>query len=179
MDQENYHHSGGEQAHSGHSFGANDRPMAVVKVLSVRGIEYAMMSFALWIGAASLIWLFDSLIMGSATFMALSYPISALIIALPVFALFFLRLRKAELADSSLRFEPSKRRFSQITQFVAFLTCFFNVITFVYTLVNKFGGEVSTGELGKTAGTTAVTLVIAGGILLYYWFDEHKFAKKA
>ena len=137
------------------------------------------MSFALWVGAASLIWLFDALIMGSASFMTLSYPISALIISLPVFAWLYLRLRKAELADSSLRFEPSKRRFSQITQFVAFLTCFFNVITLVYTLVNKIGGDVSMGDLGKTAGTTAVTLVIAGGILLYYWRDEHKFAKKA
>lgn len=156
-----------------------ERSVPVVKVLSVRGVEYAMMSFALWIGAASLIWLLDAIIMGSTTFMELSYPVSALIISLPVFALFFLRLKKAERADRSLRFEPSKRRFSQITQFVAFLASFFSVITFVYTLVNTVGGDVSGKSLLKTAGTTAVTLVIAGGILLYYWRDEHSAAKKA
>ncbi len=175
MDQEVNHHAAMSHGAAARS---DDRPVPVVKVLSVRGVEYAMMSFALWIGAASLIWLLDSLIMGSVTFMEVSYPLSALIISLPVFALLFLRLKKAEKADSSLRFDASKRRFSQITQFVAFLASFFSVITFVYALINTAGGEVTGSELGKTAGTTAVTLVIAGGILLYYWRDEHKFTKK-
>lgn len=156
---------------------ADDRPVPVVKVLSVRGVEYAMMSFALWIGAASLIWILDTLILGGASFQILAFPLSVLLVSLPIFAFLYLRLRRAELNDPSLRLEPSKRRFSQITQLVTFLTCLFNVIAVVYIIMGIVGGEDS-GSIGKTLGAAAVTLVVAGGILVYYWFDEHKLVKR-
>src|SRR5690606_18404495 len=92
----------------------DDRPIPVVKVLSVRGVEYAMMSILLWIGAGSLISLFVSIIYGGASFDSLAFPISLLLVCMPGFAWFYLRLRKAELDNPSLRLEPSKRRFSQI-----------------------------------------------------------------
>ncbi len=151
----------------------DDQPVPVVRVLSVRGLEYAFMSIMLWFGAASLIWILDTLIMGSASFQALSFPLSTLLTSLPVFAFLFLRLRKAELANPSLRLEPSKRRFSQITQILAFLTCFFNVVGVVYMIVASLGGG-EMDSIPKSLGITAVTLLVAGGILAYYWIDEHR-----
>lgn len=151
----------------------DDRPVPVVKVLSVRGVEYAMMSILLWIGAGTLIFVLVSLIMGGASFEMLAFPISLLLVCLPGFAWLYLRLRKAELDDPSLRLEASKRRFSQITQILAFLTCFFNIVALVYMVVGMAGGK-EVENLGQTVAATFVTLLVAGGILAYYWFDEHK-----
>ncbi|MBA2278978.1 hypothetical protein H0V99_00865 [Candidatus Saccharibacteria bacterium] len=151
----------------------DDKPVPVVKVLSVRGVEYAMMSILLWFGAASLITILASLIMGGSGFESMAFPISVLLVCLPGFAWLFIRLRRIELADPKLRLEPSKRRFSQITQILAFLTCFFSIVGLVYTLVSAAGGE-EVDSLGKVVGVVAVILAVAGGILVYYWFDEHK-----
>ncbi len=151
----------------------DDKPVPVVKVLSVRGVEYAMMSILLWFGAGSLITVLVTLVMGGTDFDNLAFPVSMLLVCLPAFAWLFLRLRKAELDDPALRLEPSKRRFSQITQILSFLTCFFTIVTVIYTLVSKVGGN-DVGNIGKVLGVSAVILAIAGGILTYYWFDEHK-----
>ncbi len=155
----------------------SDRPVPVVRVLSVRGVEYAFMTFMLWFGASSLIWLFVALLNGNAGFSVLSFPLSTLLISLPIFALLYIRLRKAELADPSLRLDASKRRFSQVTQIIAFLACFFNLTYLVFAIINK-AGDSSNVSIGKIMASTAVVLVIAGGILTYYWFDEHKLVRK-
>jgi FtsH-binding integral membrane protein len=96
-----------------------------------------------------------------------------LLVCLPAFSWLFLRLRKAELDNPALRLEPSKRRFSQITQILSFLTCFFTIVTVVYSLISAAGGE-DVGGIGKILGVGAIILIIAGGILTYYWFDEHR-----
>lgn len=152
---------------------ADDRPVPVVKVLSVRGVEYAMMSILLWFGAGSLMTLLVSLIQGGAGFESLAFPLSLLLVCLPGFAFFYLRLRSAELANPDLRLDASKRRFSQITQILAFLTCFFNIVAVVYLLVGMAGGNEAP-NIGKVLGSAVVILLVAGGILYYYWVDEHK-----
>lgn len=151
----------------------DDRPIPVVKVLSVRGVEYAMMSILLWFGAGSLIFILVSIIQGGASFETLAFPLSLLLVTTPGFAYLYLRLRRAELDTPSLRLEPSKRRFSQITQIVAFLTCFFNIVTVVYMLLSIAGGAEGV-SVGKTLGSAVAVLAVAGGILAYYWIDEHR-----
>ncbi len=150
------------------------QPMPVVKVLSVRGVEYGLMTFTLWFGAASLAWILLALIDGdNAGFDMLAFPISLLLVSLPVFAFFFLRLKRAEVANPVLRLEPSKRRFSQLTQFFTFLICLFNIVGFVYQLVAAAGGQ-EIESFGKTVLQLLVVLVIAGGLFAYYWMDEHR-----
>ncbi len=151
----------------------SDVPMPVIKVLSVRGVEYVMMSVALWFTAGSLIFMILMLINGMTSFDTLAFPLALLLVSLPIFALFFLRLRKAELQDPKLRMEPSKRRLSQITQILAFITCFFNLIAFVYSVLAKFGGAEGASIVKSFLGLLVV-LAIAGGVLVYYWFDEHR-----
>lgn len=148
-------------------------PVPVVKVLSVRGVEYAMMSIMLWFAAGSLVWLLLSLVNKFDDFQVLAYPAAQLTVTLPVFLALFFRLKKAELADAGLRLDPSRRRFTQITQVVAFLTCVFSTITYVYLLFAKLGGQDVTA-IGKATANLAIVLAIAGGILTYYWFDEHR-----
>ena len=151
----------------------SDMPMPVVKVLSVRGVEYVMMTISLWVLASALTWALLAVVNGQGTFKLLAFPISLMLVSLPIFALLYLRLRKAELENPVLRLDASKRRLSQITQILAFITCLSNLIAFVYILLSKIGGESSI-SLGKSFMNLIVVLLIAGGILLYYWADEHR-----
>ena len=146
----------------------------VVKVLSVRGVEYGLMTFMVWFGSAALLWCALAIIEGQAGFDVLAFPVALLIAVLPVFGYLFIRLRRAELANPKLRFEPSKRRFSQITQFVSFFVVFFSFVSFVYDLLSKAGGSDDDTSLGKSALYLLVFTVIYGGIFAYYWLDEHR-----
>ncbi|PJE65611.1 hypothetical protein COU91_00670 [Candidatus Saccharibacteria bacterium CG10_big_fil_rev_8_21_14_0_10_47_8] len=148
-------------------------PVPVVKVLSVHGVEYAMMTIALWVTAAAMAWALLNLINSGTSFDLLIVPVSALITSLPIFGLLFIRLRSAELSNPSLRIDPSKRRWSQTTQLLAFVTCLVNLSVFAYIALQKVSGNSDT-SIGKTIADLLVILVIAGGILAYYWFDEHR-----
>ncbi|MBI2592416.1 hypothetical protein HYW36_02990 [Candidatus Saccharibacteria bacterium] len=152
---------------------APDEPVAVIRVLSVRGVEYAMMTIALWFAATGLVWVVLNVVNDSANFNFLVVPLSVLITSVPIFTLLFIRLKRAELANPSLRLEPSKRRLSQLTQILAFLACLINITVFVYSVLQKING--TTGySIGKSILSLLVVLVVAGGTLTYYWFDEHR-----
>lgn len=145
----------------------------VVKVLSVRGLEYLMMSISLWFGAGGLLWGVLTAINGGTSFAILALPASLAIVGVLIFAGFFIRLKKAELKDPSLRLDASKRRSSQTTQIFAFLVLFFNLITFVYLVFANLGGKSSI-SIGRAAINLLVVTAIAGGILSYYWVNEHR-----
>lgn len=157
--------------------GTNDKgevsPLAVVQVLSTRGVEYTMLTLCLWFGAIALLWIFLALANGGAKFAILALPVSLLIVCAPVFGYLFLRLKKAELANPALRFDPSKRRLTQFTQIIAFAACLFNVIAFVYLILTKIAGQGGTSMM-KDILNLLIILIIAGGVLAYYWLDEHR-----
>lgn len=153
--------------------GPNDQPLAVVKVLSVRGIEYLMMTLALWVGAAAITGIILSLINGGRGFDVLALPVSALVVAAVLFSGFFLRLKKAELQNPALRFDPSKRRLSQITQIFTYVVSFISLVGIVYVVLAKIGGSF-TGAVAKVLLDFVVVLIVSGGILAYYWIDEHR-----
>ncbi len=150
-----------------------DAPLAVVEVVSPRGVEYAMMTLTLWLGAFALLGVLLSLINNEHSYAVLSFPVSILVVCLPIFSVFFLRLKKAELTTPELKLDPSKRRFTQFTQVIAFATCLFTAISFVYFLITKLSGEGGTSVL-KACLDVAAVLFVAGGILTYYWIDEHR-----
>jgi hypothetical protein len=155
---------------------ANDqdlRPQPVVKVLSPLGVEYVFMTVALFTMAAGLGSALITLVNGKSSFSVLAYPASLLVVSVPVFALLFLRLKKIELKDSAQRLDASKRRSTQFIQIVNFLICFFTLIGLVGIVISKLGGNYKS-SLVKVFLDVLVIEVIAGGILVYYWHDEHK-----
>jgi hypothetical protein len=148
-------------------------PQPVVKVLSPRGVEYVFMTIALFTGAFGLGGALLSLVNGQVKFAVLAFPISLLVVALPTFAWLFLRLKKAELANPALRFDASKRRSTQFTQIAACLGCLFKLISFVAFIFAKLAGEFD-GSIVKVILNVLVIEVVSGGILAYYWRDEHQ-----
>lgn len=154
----------------------SDEPVAVVQVLSIRGVEYAMQAFMLWAGAFTLVSLVISLIQGERGFATLSMPLSILLVTLPIFGYLFIRLRKQELANPSLRLEASRRRFSVITQLVAFVASVVTLISLVNFALRAIGGE-QVGSIWKFFASSLVALVVAKGIFLYYWLENHSLPK--
>jgi divalent metal cation (Fe/Co/Zn/Cd) transporter len=147
--------------------------MPVVQVLSPRGVEYVFLTINLFTAAAGLISVLLALVNGKADFNVLAFPVALLVVSVPLFALLFLRLKKAELRDPSLRADASKRRSTQFTQVVAYLVVFFSLIGFVTAGFAKASGDFK-GSFLKLCLDVLVLVVVAGGILAYYWWDEHK-----
>lgn len=153
--------------------GDGTAPLAVVQVLSTRGVEYTMMMLCLWLAAGSLLWVLLALLNGGNHFDVMALPVSLLVVCVPIFGWFFLRLKKAELANPALKLDPSKRRLTQFTQVITFAVCLFNLIAFVYLLFTKLAGH-TTPSIGKDLLNLVIILVVAGGVLAYYWNDEHR-----
>jgi hypothetical protein len=164
-------------------------PRPVVQNFSTRGLEFIIMFIAMGVSAVAL----GSLLHSSVnTLFGSNEPIlssggsvpfaaSALVVAFPVLAYLFLRLKRAELANPLLRNDASRKRAVQITLVVTFLVGLGNVIYFVYSLMsggdsssyNTFGSSSANSLLGNFVHLV-ITLAIAGGIFVYYWRDEHQ-----
>jgi|GEM_PF-1053273 len=148
-------------------------PQAVVRVLSPRGVEYVFLTIALFTGAIGLISALISLVNGKTDFNVLEFPAAVLLVSIPIFAWLFLRLKKAELIDPKLKLDPSKRRSTQFMQIFSFIICFFTLIGFVSLIFAKMAGQYG-GSSVKVFLDVLVILLVAGGILFYYWRDEHR-----
>jgi hypothetical protein len=148
-------------------------PVPVVRVLSPVGVEYVFLTFSLLAGALGLVSALISLVNGATDFSALSFPVSLLAVSVPVFAILFLHLKRLELAKPELRLDPSKRRSTQFTQIAAFVVSFLTLVGLVFSIFAKAGGN-SPVSIGKACLDAACILVVAVGILFYYWRDEHK-----
>jgi hypothetical protein len=149
------------------------RPTPVVQVLSPVGVEYAFLTISLFIGAGALMGALLVLVNGVFNFAALSFPIAALIITVPVFAFLFLRLKKKELQNPQQKLDPSKRRWTQFTQIVAFIVALLTLVGMAFSILSKIGGGGGL-SIGKTLLNGLCILVVSGGILAYYWLDEHR-----
>lgn len=149
------------------------QPQPVVQVLSPRGVEYVFLTIALFTGAFGLGAALIALVNGQTGFDVLSFPVSLMVVAVPVFAWLFLRLKKAELRDPSLALDASKRRSTQFIQIVTFLISFFTLISLVTIVLAKMAGEFD-ASIGKALLNVLVIEVLSTSILYYYWRDEHR-----
>lgn len=168
----------------------SSQPIAVVNNLSVRGFEYMVMFITLLttafsIGSLAHTFVNDIFSKASDTYSYGdvnsfgTFAVTLLIVSFPIFTYMFLRLKKAELADPTLRKDPSRRKLTQFTQLITFLFGMGYVIYFIYALLTPdrgsyYGGVDNSPSVVEQLLHTLITLVIAGGIFVYYWRDEHK-----
>lgn len=148
-------------------------PVPVVRVLSPFGVEYVFMTICLFVGAIALATALISLANGKIDFSVLAFPAATMLISVPLFAVLFLRLKKLELSRPELKLDPSKRRSTQFTQITAFTVVLFTLIGLVFDIFMKLGGQGGL-SIVKAVLDTLCILVVAGGILAYYWRNEHK-----
>ena len=146
-------------------------PSAVVQVLSPLGVEYVFMTISLFTAAAGLTAALIALVNGKTGFDVLAFPVALLVVSVPVFALLFVRAKRRELLRPGLRQDPSKRRSTQFTQIVCFVISLFTLVGFLSAVFAKLGGTDM--SLLKTGLDCLVLLVVFGGMLAYYWRDEH------
>jgi amino acid transporter len=149
------------------------RPMPVVKVLSPFGVEYVFMTVTLFTSAIALVGVLLSLVNGKTDFAVLALPAAVLVVAVPLFAALFLRLKRLELRLPGLQLDASKRRSTQFIQITAFVVSLLTVIGFVFSIFAKMGG-IDSLSIGKSALNCLCVLLVSGGILAYYWLDEHR-----
>lgn len=170
------------RAESVPSYGAQT-PVPVVYNYTARGVEYFLMLISLAIAAISLGTLLHNIAGelfndgGTNIFFSgvMSFAGSALVVSLPLFIFFFLRLKKAELVSPRLRHDPSRRRAFQIAVFGSFLVGVFSLIGYVYTFFNS-GNDLYAADsnIGLTIADMIITLGIAGGIFAYFWLDSQR-----
>jgi hypothetical protein len=163
--------------------GKTTQPIAVVSNLSVRGFEYSIMFITLWAAAVSLGALLHDRVdqafpkqndmYYNDTSGTVGLALTVLLVSFPIFATMFIRLKKAERRDAELQHDPSRRKLTQLTQLVAFLFGMGYIIYFIYRLIvpSTWGDNPSVAE---NFLHMLVTVVIAGGIFAFYWFDDHR-----
>ena len=164
-----------------------EHPIAVVHNLSVLGFEYSIM-FISMIGsafslAALLLTYLSDLFSSGSTYDdgsgSTAFFVTLMIVVFPIFVGLFIRLKKAELNNPSIRLDPSRRRWIQFTQLIAFLFGIGFIVSFIYRLlVPSYGSYDTNPHLGEQLLRTVIVLGIAGSIFLYYWFDEHRTEQK-
>lgn len=166
----------------------NQNITPVVNTFTTRGIEYVIMFISLWVMASSIGILLHELVNsafktsngGFDSFSLIGPATSAsLIVALPIFAVLFLRLKKAEQEDVSVRQDHSRKRAINITLVVTFLVGISKVIGTIYQLISGggvgglYGAATDFNPLAEVLHLI-ITLGIAGSIFIYYWRDLHK-----
>lgn len=158
-------------------------PIAVVQQRTTRGLEYTIMFLALGVTAVSLGAIMHNVVDVAFGYDAggdnlSSFAASALLVGLPIFAILFLRLKRAEQKNPGIRVDSSRRHAVQLTLVVAFLWGLFRLVTYIYNLINgTTGGGVLGSNITAPLGNllhTLVTVGIAGTIFAYYWNDEHR-----
>lgn len=166
-------------------------PLAVVQTFSPRGFEYIIMFIALGVTALSLGSILHDvatmIISGTASDLVAFSPMASagLIVALPIFAFLFLRLKKLEQLEPKLKFDTSRRRAVQLTLIVSFIIGVGRLIWYIYQLLEanagtnlRYGYEVTPPAAEVMLLNTVhalITIVIAGSIFAYYWRDlQHK-----
>lgn len=159
------------------------KPIAVVNTLTTRGLEYIIMFIALGASAISLALLLHNIVNGlyasriDSYGSANAYETATLVVSLPIFAILFLRLKAAELKDSTLFRDPSRRRAVQLTLIVTFLVGLFTIIGYIYELMNSATGTTAQNtseQFGPNLIHLLISLGISGGIFAYYWRDSHR-----
>lgn len=166
-------------------------PISVVQSLSTRGFEYMIMFVSLWATTFSIGFMLHTAINNAFydppanryessyyydydTGNDYAFMTTVVLVFLPIFIFMFLRLKRAELNNPSLLKDPSRRKLSHLTQFASFIVGAIYLIYFIYSLMEGSTGSGGAESFGELFLHLLVTLIIAGGVFVYYWVDEHR-----
>ena len=138
------------------------------ETVRLKMFEYSIMFLTLWVAALAMFWLFNGLLFGS-DYSELKFPLTAIIVCLPVFLVLFLRVRKHEERDPELKHISGRLHLVQNSEGVAFVILLIHTIYVLYQFLSG-----TTDNLAQQFLSWIGSLVLFGGIFAYYWFDTHR-----
>ncbi len=133
----------------------------------VKVFEYHIMFLTLWIAVIAIVWIINVfLFTSSRTF--ITFPLTALLVSLPLVLILFFRLGHLEDADPDLKLLPERLRMVQSTQSLSFIVLLVHTIFALYQILS------GSHSAGQQALSWCASLIIFGGLFAYYWQDTHK-----
>ena len=146
----------------------NKAPIPVMESgYTKNGFEYSLFVFSLGLSAFALAMVLHANIGGFASGLA-GFFATTLVVAVPLTLFFGSRVKKADLANPSLKEDKSRRRTGQHIMGWAFGIGILRIIFYLYELLN--GGIV---EPTQTFLNVLVTVLIAGSVFVYFWKQQN------
>lgn len=177
------------------SNGQQVQPTPIIKYLSTHATEYFLMLLSMALSAFSLGAILhsavDQLTGADSSYYTEAFSIAgaSLMVALPIFAILFLRLKLAERKNPVKARDFSRHRLVQLTLVLTFVIGISKLTSYFYSLLNSsesydsfsifdlfgfFTGSSGTDSAMGNFLHMCVTVGIAGGIFVYYWIDHHR-----
>lgn len=135
--------------------------------LKTRVFEYNIMFLNLWVAAFAMFWIINAFIF-TADSSVIAFPLTALLVTLPLFLLMLFRIRSLEKKDPDIKRIAARIHLVQTTQGLAFIMLLIHTIFALYQILH--GSDSTAQQLASWLGT----LVVFGGIFWYYWVEAHK-----
>ena len=148
----------------------NDSPNPLTKReenVRLKMFEYNMMFVTLWVVAIAMFWIVNAFLFTSDA-AVIKFPLTALLVCLPILLVLFFRIREHEHQDPELKHVSARLKLIQATQTIAFLFVIIHTIFVLYQVLN--GSQSLAHQVISWLGT----MLIFGGIFVYFWLDTHK-----
>jgi hypothetical protein len=152
----------------------NNHPVTMVAKMSTRDTEYSIMYICLLITALGIGGVLHQLLFSMQTsdesgyWAGGSFGITMILVTLPIFTWLFLRLKRAEQKSPALLKSATRHRGVKGMIMISFLGLIIHSVIFVYMSLNSYG------KFFDSISHFVITLLVAGGILQYFWRDEHR-----
>lgn len=148
----------------------SDAPNPLTKreeTVRLKMFEYNIMFLTLWVVALAMFWIINAFLFTDDT-SVITFPLTALLVCLPIFLILFFRVRDHERNDLELKHVSGRLHLVQSTQSIAFVFLLIHTIFALYQVIN--GSDSMAQQLVSWLGS----LTIFGSIFAYYWQDTHR-----
>lgn len=129
--------------------------------------EYHMMFLTMWLAAAAIVWIFNVFLFSDDSNLN-TFPLTALLVTMPLFVVLFSRVRRSEKINPALKLDKQRRATVQSTLSVSFILVIVHTIIALYQLLSA--NEYASKQFVSLVGT----YLTFGSILVYFWIDIHR-----
>lgn len=149
---------------------SSDAPSPLTKreeTVRLKMFEYNIMFLTLWIVAIAMFWIINAFLFTSDS-SVIVFPLTALLVCLPVFLVLFFSVRRHEAKDPELKHVGGRLHLVQSSQSISFVILLLHTIFALYQILK------GSNSVGQQLMSWLGSVVIFGGIFVYYWQDTHK-----
>ncbi len=134
--------------------------------LKAKVFEYNIMFLNLWVAAFATFWIFNAFLFTTDADVV-KFPLTALMVTLPLFLILFARIRRVEAKDPDVKRVAARVHLVQTTQGLCF------IVLLVHTIFALFQFVDGSDTMAQQLISWFCTILIFGGIFSYYWAESH------